>query len=788
MKNYFEKTYTTVFHAARVSLTRAAWILVGLLLTFSLSGAFHLQVRAEENGGVVPGEILVIGESGVSDAEAFAEELSEKIEEKVSVNETEAVSDQVAGDGAGVLIRLEENADVKAAIRELNKQPDVEYVQPNFRYRMMDTFETNDNHRSKQYYLEEWNPEFTTMCGANVTGAWQVMGGYKQTPASEDPEAVTIAVLDSGCQVTHEDLADNVDIAHSYDAVKQVVGPESIADPSGHGTHVCGIAAGVTDNQTGIAGASGNYAKVLPINVFVGKWSSTKDMVKAFSYLEELMDSGQINQLHVINMSLGGYGETDEDDVALESYITRMREKDVLTVCAGGNGDDQYGIAYKDNPVFPGDFEACMCVTSLDSDGTNSSFSDYNMAKDISAPGSAIISTMIDGKGEYGTGSDDNYAYLSGTSMASPLVAGIAALLWADNNQLTADQVFEAITASAVPVNNAINSHEGETGSAGAIDAAKALIYAREHFDAVRSSVKAAQINLDQTSFTYDGTEKKPGVSVSLEGTVLKENADYIVSYRNTKEAGTAELTVTGIGSYIGSRTAEYKIQPADLADAEVTLDPAEYEYDGAYHFPTIKVMMHDTLLKWGRDYTPTALSNGKKAGEHKIRLDGKGNYTGQKLVSYLILGDEDSAEPTPAPSSEATTAKAPENTTSAKKVTTFRAGKGTYRIKPAGSKQVTLIKCTAKGNFNVPAKVKYKGISYQITGIGAGAFKNSKVTKLTLKTKKLKKKTVKGSLNGSKIKKIRISVGSKKNNKIYIRKYKKFFTKKNCGRKVKVN
>ena len=749
-------------------------------------------------------EIFVVFEEK-QDREDDIDAVLDTLMDEVSIESAEEVVEAVADEGAGVLITVADSEDREAAIETLNETEGVAYAQPNFRYKMMGTaqksVDVNDEYRDAQYYLDDWDPSFASECGADVANAWELLGGINEGGTEG---TVTIAVLDSGCQVTHHDLSANLDIEHAFDAVQGKQGAEYVTDSSGHGTHVCGIAAGVANNNGGIAGASGNYAKVIPINVFTGVYSDTADMVTAFSYLEGLMDTGEVQNLHVINMSLGGYNGPDENDIALESYINRMRNKDVLTVCAGGNGDEKTGIAYKDKFVYPGDFEGCLCVTSLDSDGTNSSFSDYNMQKDISAPGSVILSTMIDSKAQLGSGvADEGYKYLNGTSMASPLVAGIAALIWADNKQLTADQVFESIVATASPVNPAAHEHTGETGSAGAIDAAKAIGFAREHFDTTRESLSDGTITVYADGLAYDGTEKKPEVKVTCGGEALKEGIDYILSYINCIDPGTATVTATGIHDYIGTISAKYTIAKADIAAAEVKLEPAQFEYDGQYHFPDITVTMHGSTLKWGQDFTPTAMSNGTDKGEHKIKLNGKGKYTGEKTVSYRIGAPSDADGNADSSTSADTELKVD---------TTFTAGKFTYKV--ISSKQtpeVSLVKTTARGSVSIPGSVKYKSSTCVVTNIGAGAFKNMKTVKsvtvpasvttigakafagckklktVTLKTKKLTAKSVKGFLSGSKVKTVKVKVGAKKDNKQFIKKYKKIFTKKNCGKKVKV-
>lgn len=602
------------------------------------------EVPAEDAGasGYVNGELLVVfEESAAQDADEAAEAAQTIAEDTVSIEQAEPVADHVADDGACVLVTLDNGEDMEEAMDALGKEDGIAYVQPNFQYRMLETSAVNDPYCDLQYALDSWDETFRSSCGANVKTAWELMGGAGASESGEDRH-VTIAVIDSGCQTTHEDLRAAIDAEHAYDAVTKQVGTEYVTDKSGHGTHVAGIAAGVTDNGTGIAGAAGNYAKILPINVFVGQWSSTKDMVTAFNYLEELITTGELDDLHVINMSLGGYGDLDEDDLLLEKCITGMRNKDVLTVCAGGNGDDQFSLAYKDKLMYPGDYKDCLCVTSLDSDGTNSLFSDFSMDKDISAPGSGIISTMTDSTGTAGEGADAKYGFLSGTSMASPLVAGIIGLLFVDNPDLTCDQAVEAVLATAHKVNPSVNSHEGETGSAGAIDAAAALMYAREKFDTKRVRIQNGDVSVETDTFVFDGEEKKAAVNVVHEGQTLKENIDYLVSYSENVNAGTAHVAVTGIKDFIGTVSREYRIEKADIKDATVTLEPADFLYDGQYHFPTkINASLSGKTLKWGKEFTVDAMTDGISRGSHAISLQGKGNYTGTKTVHYTISGGE---------------------------------------------------------------------------------------------------------------------------------------------------
>ena len=473
------------------SLKRSVWIILTAILlagAFCCPPVFAAAESSEAEEAVAPGEVIVVFEDNKAGQAASSDAGLEQIEEENPVTAAEEIVDSVGEDGKCVLLTLEGDADAEAAASELSELPGVAYAQPNYRYQLFDADESDtdaaDTYLDQQHSLNPWDPAFPDdqILGANIAAAWNLLGGI----GDADKAPVTIAVLDTGCQLTHEDLRGTVLADLAYDSVTDTAGADSVTDTDGHGTHVAGVVAAEAENGAGIAGAAGNYARFIPINIFRSDGAYTEEMLVAFHYLEQLMETGEIPQLRIINMSIGRYGSLDDSDYALESCIAAMREKGVLTVCAGGNGDGT--DAYRDSFSFPGDFEECLSVTSLDKQGNNTRYSDYSMEKDISAPGNEILSAVRDGDfgkdGLYwGDREDGYYDTKSGTSMSAPLVAGIAALLWADQAELSVDQVVKALCETAHPVNTAKYDRTGLTGSAGAVDAAAALEYAREHAD-----------------------------------------------------------------------------------------------------------------------------------------------------------------------------------------------------------------------------------------------------------------------------------------------------------------
>lgn len=312
------------------------------------------------------------------------------------------------------------------------------------------------------------SPNQYWLYNTKLTDAWN------EAIANKD---VTIAILDALVMPTHEDLKANVLTNYAWDATtnraQSYSGVNYLAN-AGHGTYVAGIAAGVTNNGIGIAGSSYN-ANILPVRVFTDRGqSSTLFLQRAFARVIKLKSSGALPNLRVINMSLGSYQEV-VNDALLHSYIRQAREKyGIVTVCAGGNGEVVNGERVPiTKPLYPADFEECVAVTALTPQGTNVSWSDYNAAKDISAPGEAVWST-------YPAATND-YAAASGSSSSSPMVAGTFALMFAAVPNATVDEGCAALYATATPIKDPVNDRTHTSGSHGALDAAAAVAYLKEH-------------------------------------------------------------------------------------------------------------------------------------------------------------------------------------------------------------------------------------------------------------------------------------------------------------------
>ncbi len=497
----------------------------------------------------------------------------------------------------------------------------------------------NDTKLSSQYYLDPWE-KTTSTSGANLYNAWTL---------ARTEQSVSIAILDTGVKTDHEDLKANIDTEHMASLTQNSDGSVTVAKgemsmTDGHGTHVAGIAAGAANNGKGIAGTSWN-ARIVPLQVFYYETSFySSDLVTdsamllaAYQYLKELIDAGELSDLHVINMSLGGYGE-DDQDTAFQKAIRTMRDDyKVLTVVAGGNGE--YGKALTDKS-WPGDFDECMSVTALNQNGTNATFSDYNEYKDISAPGVGIYSTY--------NKSTRSYESLSGTSMACPLVAGIAALLWTVQPDLTVAQAFEAMqkTAHALDPDGA-NYHDAtQTGSAGAIDAYEAVKYVIDKFggeanvdDPTRPIYLTDEcVTLEADTAIYYGTPVTPAVTVVAEGTTLVEGTDYTLTYTDNDGVGTATATVEGLGRYVGTVSKTFTIEPKPtkpITASDVTIS-GDTTYTGAAVTPAVSVRVDGTTLVEGTDYT-LDWSDNVEVGTAHVVVTGIDNYRDSVDATFSV-------------------------------------------------------------------------------------------------------------------------------------------------------
>ncbi|MDO4854844.1 MAG: hypothetical protein Q4A43_05515 [Coriobacteriia bacterium] len=153
-------------------------------------------------------------------------------------------------------------------------------------------------------------------------------------------------------------------------------------------------------------------------------------------------------------------------------------------------------------------------------------------------------------------------------------------------------------------------------------------------------------VSLEASSYIYDGTEKKPKVTVVVDGKTLTEGSDYELSYRSNVEVGTAYAVVEGMNGYAGTVEKAFTISKAapsptpvttDLSAAKVTLSKASFTYNGKAQKPSVKsVVLNSKTLVAGTDYT-ASVASGKKVGTYAVTITAKGSYTGKATASFTV-------------------------------------------------------------------------------------------------------------------------------------------------------
>lgn len=322
------------------------------------------------------------------------------------------------------LMRVPEGQELEVAAA-LNTDPGVIYAEPNYISHAFDLV-PNDPSYSKQWA----HPKIQS------PGAWGI------TTGSSD---IVIAVIDSGIDASHPDLAGKIVAGIDY-----VDDDNDPGDANGHGTHVAGIAAAVTNNGVGVAGMSWG-AKIMPVRVLDYRGSGyNADITEGITWAYE-------HGADILNLSLGGadYMQTMQD------AINNARAAGSLVVAAMGNCRYATGGCSSANPTqYPAAYNNVMAVAATDIGDTYAYYSQYGSHCDIAAPGGELT-RLGDPNGIYSTmptyavymntyyGYLNNYDYLQGTSQATPHVSGLAALIWSMSPTLTNDAVQSLIEQTA---------------------------------------------------------------------------------------------------------------------------------------------------------------------------------------------------------------------------------------------------------------------------------------------------------------------------------------------------
>jgi thermitase len=303
--------------------------------------------------------------------------------------------------------------DVKAAVRELNADPDVTYAEVDRPIAALGPA-PNDEFFDVQWGLENDGNVFVGTersvfdADMDITDAWPLSTGVGRT----------VAVVDTGVDTTHPDFADDR-IASGWDFVD---GDPYPSDPNGHGTHVAGTIAATRNNTIGIAGVAPN-ARLMPLRVLDASGQGlVSTAIKAYDFAAE-------HGVTIVNLSLGdnSYSQAERDAIASHPKV--------LFIAAAGNAGANNDVATNSEYPCAYTLQNILCVGASRHDDKPAAFSNYGATSvDVFAPGYGIQSTLP----------ANRYGALSGTSMAAPNVSGGAALLLSRTPALSPAQVTAA--------------------------------------------------------------------------------------------------------------------------------------------------------------------------------------------------------------------------------------------------------------------------------------------------------------------------------------------------------
>ena len=441
--------------------------------------------------------------------------------------------------------------DMAQTARALAKNKYVQSVQPNYKYKLFedDPYIGTEVDARGQYQFE----------ATRAMQAWSELesGAHGKT---------RVAVIDTGVDTKHEDLQANlVTEGGKYMHYEYGFGKLAADDYDweyGHGTHVSGIIGATYGNGKGGSGiASGHnndLVEVMTIGTSPdGNYLFTADICRAVEY-------AVLHGAKVVSMSFGGSSR----DLVMENAIkTAYYTNDVVFVAASGN-EDYSGYCS------PSDVQEVISVNASDPQDMPAYYSNYGVEKDLLAPGSHILSTVP----------GDGYESLSGTSMATPIVSGIAALVRDANPDLSAKQVYNILCASARQPDTVKTVFNGNSGF-GIVNAEAAVLAAK----AARSDTAVENVYMKSNEIfvnvggTY-GAEAlvKPATALApITWSVADESiatVDSVTGYVTGVAEGQTTLTATAGGESVSQKVT---VKPTiKVEDVRVKNVPTEMAVD----------------------------------------------------------------------------------------------------------------------------------------------------------------------------------------------------------------
>jgi subtilisin family serine protease len=349
------------------------------------------------------------------------------------------------------VVDLPAGASVEDILRVLQQSGLVQYAEPDYIVHVL--AEPND---FRYWDGSLWGLRNTGLYGGKVGADIKAAQGWDiQTSAA----SVTVAVLDTGVRLTHEDLVGNLwvnpgetgldalgrdkatngidDDGDGYVddvyGINTLTGSGNPTDDYGHGTHVNGIIGAMGNNSVGVVGVAWRARLMNCKFIDAQGRGSISDAITC-------MDYARVKGARIVNASWGDYSFTS---VALRDAINVLRDAGIIFVAAAGNNNNDNDV----RSLYPAsyEFDNIISVAATDRTDAKASFSNYGgTTVHLGAPGSPIFSCW--------NGTDSDYRYFDGTSMAVPFVAGTCALIWARYPSLTSHEVIDRILTGTDPL------------------------------------------------------------------------------------------------------------------------------------------------------------------------------------------------------------------------------------------------------------------------------------------------------------------------------------------------
>jgi len=455
------------------------FLIIMLLITISLPVVSSNIINRPifnyiQNDDFVPGEFIVKLDEGIDFSNLLLEELNEKYIvssiEKIFKNHEGTILNNIYS------LKVPIESDILSIVADYSSKTFVKYAVPNYFLELLEI--PNDESFDFQWGLHNTGQTidyFTGTPDADIDApeAWNIETG--------SPD-ITIAIIDTGVDYTHPDLADNIwtnegeipdnniddddngyiDDTMGWDFVgESPFFPKPDNDPldsDDHGTHCAGIASGAGNNSVGISGVCWN-CKIMPVKVAGGiiGFINLKGAAQGIAYATD-------NGADIISMSFGGRGHFP----IIKDALDYAHEKDVVLVAGSGN------IPFF-RYIYPAAYDNVIAVAATDYDDKLADFSTTGTWVDVAAPGVAVYSTIPTYPVSMNKLFDEmDYDFKDGTSMACPFVSGLAGLLLSYNPDFSSDEIRSIIRSSCDWINTSKNRPIGN----GRINAHKALLLA----------------------------------------------------------------------------------------------------------------------------------------------------------------------------------------------------------------------------------------------------------------------------------------------------------------------